>query len=154
MLSLGKLLEMWSSRFGDLRISELGKLEDEIRLDPFSIQLRHELEDNVKPYVGFTLVALLYKGRLVIPKSSSYIPLLLHEYHATLIGVHCHEAKTYLHMAEEWYLVGMRQDVSNYVQKCTVCHQQKVSQQSLTGLLQPLPLLTMVWEDISMDFIE
>lgn len=48
----------------------------------------------------------------------------------------------------------MRKAVSQYVQRCITCKQQKNSQQSPAGLLQPLPVPTMVWEEISMDFID
>lgn len=62
--------------------------------------------------------------------------------------------KTYLRLAGEWFWVGMRRDVSQYVQNCSICQQQKYSQQSPVGLLHPLPIPTGVWRDISMDFID
>lgn len=62
--------------------------------------------------------------------------------------------KTYLRMAMEWYWVGIRKDVAVFIQNCQVCQQQKYSQQSPVGLLQPLPIPSLVWEDISIDFIE
>ncbi|MCH91593.1 Ty3/gypsy retrotransposon protein, partial [Trifolium medium] len=50
-----------------------------------------------------------------------------------------------------WY--GMRKDVTHFVKSCSVCQQTKPANHSPYGLLQPLPFLERVWEDISLDFI-
>ena len=47
----------------------------------------------------------------------------------------------------------MKHDVTDYVKKCITCQQIKSPSQLPYGLLQPLPLPTAVWEDISLDFI-
>ena len=48
----------------------------------------------------------------------------------------------------------MRHIVQDYIRQCVVCQQNKSDSMSPTGLLQPLPVPTRVWSDISMDFIE
>ena len=48
---------------------------------------------------------------------------------------------------------GLLRDVKQYVECCLVCHQTKNSIMAPVGLLQPLPLLERIWEDISLDFI-
>lgn len=49
--------------------------------------------------------------------------------------LHVGNLKTYLRLVADWYWKGMRKAVAGYVQRCGVCQQQKVSQQSLEGLL-------------------
>ncbi|KAL8126329.1 hypothetical protein AgCh_013571 [Apium graveolens] len=119
--------------------------------DALSRKQEGDKEDN-----RFSIVEnkLLYKGRYVLLKTSQFIPVLMREYHDSLVGGHAGEVKTYLQMAHDWYWNGMRKDIASYVRQCSACQQQKNSQQSPTGLLQPLPIPKLVWEDISMDFIE
>ncbi|XP_074346704.1 uncharacterized protein LOC141685510 [Apium graveolens] len=97
---------------------------------------------------------LRYKGRMVVPRSSKVIPSLLEAYHDSPVGGHAGEVKMYLRIAKDWYWKGMRGDVTTYVRQCVTCQQQKVSQQAPAGLLQPLPIPSLVWDDITMDFIE
>lgn len=47
----------------------------------------------------------------------------------------------------------MKKDVYRMIVECLICQRHKYQTISLTGLLQPLPIPTRIWEDIAMDFI-
>ena len=46
---------------------------------------------------------LLYKGRLVLPRTSSLIPRLLHTFHDSVLGGHSGFLRTYKRMSGELY---------------------------------------------------
>jgi hypothetical protein len=49
---------------------------------------------------------------------------------------------------------GLKNDVTQFVGQCQVCQQAKSERVHPPALLQPLPIPTRAWEDVSMDFVE
>ncbi|KAL0545922.1 hypothetical protein IC582_015819 [Cucumis melo] len=96
---------------------------------------------------------LFYKGRLVISRTSSFIPTILHTFHDSVLGGHSGQLRTYKRIAAELFWDGMKKDIKQYVDHCHVCQQNKIQALSPAGLL-PLPIPNRIWEDISMDFVE
>jgi hypothetical protein len=47
----------------------------------------------------------------------------------------------------------MRREIAKYVSECDICQRVKASHLKTAGTLQPLPIPSWKWEDISMDFI-
>jgi hypothetical protein len=47
----------------------------------------------------------------------------------------------------------MKREIAKYVSECDVCQRVKASHLKTAGILQPLPIPSWKWEDISMDFI-
>jgi hypothetical protein len=96
---------------------------------------------------------LFFKGKLYLPSVSTFKSIFLEEFHSSTIGGHSGIEKTYGRLKENVYWEGMKADVAKFVQTCLVCQQTKIPTQLPYGLLQPLPIPTAVWEDISLDFI-
>lgn len=49
---------------------------------------------------------------------------------------------------------GLKADIQQFITQYDFCHRNKSSNLAPSDLLQPLPIPTNIWEDISMDFIE
>lgn len=79
--------------------------------------------------------------------------MILEEFHSSLLGGHGGIEKTYGRLKENVYWKGMKQDVVHFVNACVTCQQTKIPTHLPYGLLQPLPIPSGVWEDISLDFI-
>ena len=119
-------------------------------------KIKESLASGQPSALSYTLVedCLLYNNRMVIPKHSKLISMLLKQYHDSVIGGHSGEVKTYRRLAADFYWVGMKKAIANYVKVCGVCQRNKTLAISPAELLQPLQLPDKVWEDLSMDFID
>ncbi|KAJ1375994.1 Retrotransposable element Tf2, partial [Sesbania bispinosa] len=111
-----------------VQFQELEEWVDEVHSDPKLKRITQDLLQGPNAHPGFSIQngKLLYQGKLVLPKGSPRIPLLLSEFHISAMGGHS----------------GMRNDIQQYVSACAVCQQNKYQTLTPAGLLQPLPIPT------------
>ncbi|MCH89177.1 hypothetical protein A2U01_0010070, partial [Trifolium medium] len=126
-------------------------IQEEIHNDKFLLKIIEELEADPGARAGFTYdhEVLMYEGRLVLSAQSSLIPKMLAELHTTPSGGHSGFYRTYRRLAANVYWVGMKARVQDYVKACDICQRQKYLAVSPGGLLQPLPIPTAIWEEVS-----
>lgn len=132
------------------------EIHQQVLQDDRLAKIWSELPSNPAAFPGYTIRQgrLLYKGRMVVARTSPIVQRLLHAYYNGVLGGHSGGLKTYRRIAADWFWVGMKRDVTAYVGRCEICQRCKASTLAPEGLLQPLPIPEQVWEDVSMDFIE
>lgn len=160
------------SRRPDLQIQEVSSLditpaikkeinqtlENDDDLGPIFRALRSPgtLTENMPIYYRHFAITdnLLYydQNRVCIPKGALRTQLL-HDHHDANIAGHQGFDRTYASMHRYFYWPRMAVDIRNYVQSCDACQRNKANQALPAGLLQPLPIPTSRWEQVSMDFI-
>ena len=96
---------------------------------------------------------LLFKGRMWVPDYQNLRNLLLHEFHSSLQSGHRGFLKTYKGLGSNFFWPRMKNDVQRFVEQCPTCQTTKYVPAKPQGLLQPLPIPSQPWVDISMDFI-
>jgi len=133
----------------------LSDIRKSLESTPEFQQLKHSILSNPASYPGYTFCnnLILFKGRIWLHSNNPCIPSLLSEYHAMPLGGHLDIAKTTHHIQSNFFWANLKDDVRYFIKRCSVCQQNKISSKRPAGLLQPLPIPTGVWEDLSMDFI-
>lgn len=97
---------------------------------------------------------LLKKGRMVIGDSSSLKNKILEWMHSSNQGGHSGVHATMQRTKTLFYWSKMKQSIVDFIKLCTICQKCKYDSSASPGLLQPLPIPTAVWEEVTMDFIE
>jgi hypothetical protein len=90
-------------------------------------------------------------NKLCIPDGSVHI-LLLQEAHGGGLMGYFGVKKTEDVLAAHFFWPRMRRHVERFVAHCTTCQKAK-SRLNPHGLYMPLPVPSILWEDISMDFV-
>lgn len=96
----------------------------------------------------------LYKHKLLLSSSSKLIPQLLWEAYDSLVRGHEGFLRTYKRLSQSVGWWWMMKSIKDHVDKCQICHHNKVSSLAQASLLQALTIPQQVWKDISIDFIE
>jgi hypothetical protein len=61
--------------------------------------------------------------------------------------------KTIVAVKSQYYWLGMKKEVADFIAKCLECQKVKATHRHPTSLLQPLPIPELKWEVVTMDFI-
>ena len=124
--------------------------------DPNLQQIILKKQQDPSSYPKYQLIdgQLRRKGRLVIGADVELRAKLLRWTHTSPVGGHSGRDATLKRLKQLFFWKGMTKDVHTFIRECLVCQTCKYDHHSPYGLLQPLPVPTEVWVDISMDFIE
>jgi hypothetical protein len=95
---------------------------------------------------------LLYRAnKLCVPASSVHLLFLQEAHRGGLMG-HFGVKKTKDVLAAHFFWPKMRRVMERYVSRCTTCNKAK-SRLNPHGLYMPLPVPSVPWEDITIDFV-
>jgi hypothetical protein len=96
---------------------------------------------------------LWFNERVVVPKDLKLRKQILDEAHLSKFSMHPGSTKMYQDLKQNFWWTRMRREITKYVSECDTCQRVKASHLKIVGILQPLPISSWKWEDISMDFI-
>lgn len=97
---------------------------------------------------------IIERGLIRVPSDPSLRQVLIQHFHDNSFAGHEDFFRTYKRLGQSCTWVGMKAAVKEYVRRCEVCQRAKTDSLQPAGLLQPLPIPELIWEDVSMDFIE
>jgi hypothetical protein len=136
----------------DCRLFGLESIKEQYALDPdFKDVLLNCREGRTWNKFVINDGLLFRANRLCIPVGSVR-HLLLHEAHGGGLMGHFGAKKTEDVLASHFFWPKMRRDIERFVARCTTCQKAK-SRLNPHGLYMPLPVPSIPWTDISMDFV-
>ena len=96
---------------------------------------------------------LRFKTRLCVPNDGDLRREFLEEAHCSRFAIHPGGTKMYKDLRQNYWWLGMKRDIAQFVAQCLVCQQVKAEHQRPAGFLQPLSIPEWKWEHITMDFV-
>ncbi len=91
------------------------------------------------------------EGRLFVP--APLRPEVLRWGHESRVTCHPGVRRSLAAIRQRFWWPSMAQDVRQFVLACSVCAQNKTSNQFPVGLLQPLPIPSRPWSHLALDFV-
>jgi hypothetical protein len=96
---------------------------------------------------------LWFEYWLIVPNDQALREKILDRPHLSKFPMHPRSNKMYHDLRSLYWWTRMKREITKYVSKCDTCQRIKASNLKTPGTLQPLPIPSWKWEDISMDFI-
>ena len=89
----------------------------------------------------------------MVPKNFELRKKILDEAHESHFSIHPGSNKMYQDSKQKFWRTHMKREIARYVAECDVCQRMKAEHLKPAGTLQPLPIPSWKWKNISMDFI-
>ena len=127
----------------------IAKIRQDLKSDPHAMRISADLVS----HTDYTLKddLLFYQGLLYVPESCRL--QVLQDRHDALAAGHFGRAKTFELVSHDFWWPGLRRHIAKFISTCDLCSRAKGSRHRPYGLLQPLPIPTRNWQDISLDLI-
>ena len=97
---------------------------------------------------------LLFENKIYVPDHGDLRLRVLHARHDSTLAGHPGIARTHELVSRDYYWVGMRTFIEDYIAGCMTCLRNKPVHRQPFGHLHSLPVPKAPFEDITMDFIE
>jgi hypothetical protein len=141
-------------------ISVKPTLQDQIIMAQLSVKgvqiIKRMLNQKVDKYKFFhqdSKGILWFEERLAVSKDPELRNKILDEAHLSKFSMHPGSNKMYHDLRSLYWWTKMKREIAKYVSECDTCQRIKASHLKIADTLQPLPIPSWKWEDISMDFI-
>jgi hypothetical protein len=123
--------------------------------DDHCTKLLQDLANDPTSHAHFTNQSgiLRYRGRLYIGTGQDLKSKVFDTFHSSVFGGHSGTRVTHHRLKQLFYWPQMKQYIDKRVQECPVCQISKTERLPYPGLLNPLPIPTAKWSEISMDFV-
>jgi hypothetical protein len=138
--------------FSAPRFDFIGRLCHAQATDPALVAIHDEVRAGTR-VAPWTVVddMVAYAGRLYIPPTSPLLQEIMDVVHEDgHEGVH----RTLHRIRRDFHFSNMRRLVQEFVRSCPTCQRYKSEHLHPAGLLMPLPVPSVVWADIGLDFVE
>ena len=134
------------------RFDFISRLRQAQATNPALVAIHDELRTGSRaaPW-GLADSMVTYGGRLYIPQSS---PLLQEILAAVHDDGHEGVQRTLHRLRRDFHFPNMSRCVQDFVRQCVTCQRYKSEHLHPAGLLLPLPIPTVVWAHIGLDFVE
>jgi transposase InsO family protein len=96
---------------------------------------------------------LCFKDRLVVPEEAALRHEIMRIYHDDPLAGHFGGNRTRELISRKFFWPGMDVQIREYVRECPVCQGMVTKRHRPYGALEPLPIPSRPWSQISMDFI-
>jgi hypothetical protein len=136
--------------------SWMAEVHESYASDTKCIKLLQELTLDKDSNPPFTLQSIIirFKGRIYIGSSTDLRTKIFQTFHSSLFGGHSGSRVTAHKIQALFYWPQQKQFIAQLVAECPICQISKTEKVQYPGLLNPLPVPTQKWKDISMDFVE
>ena len=83
---------------------------------------------------------LIMKGKVCVPDVEDLRKMIMEEAHCSAYTMHPGSIKMYRTIKENYWWLGMKRDVAEFVLRCLVCQQVKAEHQRPSETIQSLPI--------------